>query len=351
MSAGEELPVLLRQSRDADPFKSYKSFLSGRALNALSEAGRDEPPDSIERVAFRSFDRQWCLADRRVIDMPRPALWRSRSGSQVFLVSLPRQGITSGPYLVASADVPDLNAFNNRGGLVYPLLRDGGGLNWNLADGVVGTLAEKYNSVLDEHDFVCYLYGCLGTPAAFEVLGAMGVQQPAVPITAAHDLFVEVVGIGRELLWLHTWGERYKPADGRALPSGSAKLSRPPTSYPNDFSYAEGHERLLLGDGVVDGVSKAVWEFEISGFQVVRSWLGYRMADRKGKKSSPLDDIRPSEWAFSDELLGLLAILERTIELTPAAADLLRRILEGDLIHAAELSEPADYKRKPPKAR
>jgi hypothetical protein len=69
----------------------------------------------------------------------------------------------------------------------------------------------------------------------------------------------------------------------------------------------------------------------------------------KGKKSSPLDDIRPERWTFTPELLTLLAILERTVKLTPKAAELLDRVVAGDLIDPTTLPTPTDAERKAPK--
>lgn len=83
---------------------------------------------------------------------------------------------------------------------------------------------------------------------------------------------------------------------------------------------------------------------------MLQSWLGYRMKAGKGKRSSPLDDIRPERWTFTPELLTLLAILEQTIALTPRAAELLDRVVTGDLIDPATLPIPTDAERKAPKA-
>ena len=76
------------------------------------------------------------------------------------------------------------------------------------------------------------------------------------------------------------------------------------------------------------------------------------MADRKGKTDSrtPLDDIRPTRWTQTDELLLVLSILEHTLEVTPQAADLLERIVSGPLIPADDLPTPTAANRKPPKA-
>jgi len=118
---------------------------------------------------------------------------------------------------------------------------------------------------------------------------------------------------------------------------------------PNKFDYDPATQRLTVGNGMFGPVSPAVWEFEVSGLKVLKSWLGYRMKKRKGRKSSPLDDIRPTRWTQTDELLRLLAILEHTIEVTPAAAKLLDDIVSGPLIPASDLPSPTAAQRKPPK--
>ncbi len=74
------------------------------------------------------------------------------------------------------------------------------------------------------------------------------------------------------------------------------------------------------------------------------------MKDRKGKKSSPLDDIRPEVWTFSEELLQLLWVLERTNAMQPDGKALLDKVLASDLWTAEELPKPTDAERRPPKA-
>jgi len=84
-------------------------------------------------------------------------------------------------------------------------------------------------------------------------------------------------------------------------------------------------ERLF---GCFARVVRDVYDFEVSGLKVVPSWLGYRMKRPKGKRSSPLDDIRPREWTgqFTTELLEVLWILEATIAEYPIQARLLKAV-------------------------
>jgi hypothetical protein len=88
------------------------------------------------------------------------------------------------------------------------------------------------------------------------------------------------------------------------------------------------------GAGAFAPVRLEVYNFEVSGLKVVQSWLGYRMRDPKGKKSSPLDDIRPEKWTgdFTTELLELLWILEAAIAEYPRQAKLLNAVAKGPKI-------------------
>lgn len=90
--------------------------------------------------------------------------------------------------------------------------------------------------------------------------------------------------------------------------------------------------------------------FSVSGLDVIGSWLDYRMKDGAGRRSSPLDDIRPTIWpeAFTKELLELLWVLERTVSLGPELNRLLDEIVAGDVIPAGELPTPTDKEREPP---
>ncbi len=115
-----------------------------------------------------------------------------------------------------------------------------------------------------------------------------------------------------------------------------------PEEYPENFEYDEASQELHVGKGVFVNVRPEVWNFSVSGFQVVKSWLGYRMKKRSGKKSSPLDDIRPEIWSFDNELLDLLWVLDNTINLLPQINQNLENILQSQLFKASDFPKPTD---------
>ena len=105
-----------------------------------------------------------------------------------------------------------------------------------------------------------------------------------------------------------------------------------------------------MGAGEFAPVAPEVWGFSVSGLEVVKSWLGYRMLERSGRSSSDLDKIRPERWTaeFTRELLELLWVLEATVALWPGLEEKLERIVSGETFAAADLPEPSEGERKPP---
>ena len=160
------------------------------------------------------------------------------------------------------------------------------------------------------------------------------------------------------MIWLHTYAQRMVPAGrpSREVPQGKARCVKgiPGTKeeYPEKFSYEDTPQLLRVGKGEFASVSKAVFEFSVSGLFVVKSWLRYRTKAGAGKSSSLLDEIRPDVWTaqMTQELLELLWVLEATVELQPVIGSLLKDICSGKLFEAKELPKPSKEECQPPKA-
>jgi hypothetical protein len=180
-----------------------------------------------------------------------------------------------------------------------------------------------------------------------------------VPITADPLLFAEAVKLGCEVIWLHTYGERFSdPAMGR--PAGPPRLPKgegpfipagggipgAPEPLPNTMDYNPTLRRLRIGKGFIDNVLQGVWDYEVSGTNVLRHWFSYRKLDRTRpiigdrRPPSPLEKIQPQYWLadYTTELLDLLHVLGRVVRLEAAQADLTTRVCAGPLITAEALA-------------
>ena len=88
----------------------------------------------------------------------------------------------------------------------------------------------------------------------------------------------------------------------------------------------------------------------MSGFEVVKSWLAYRMKKGAGKNSCPwMLSVRKS-WEFDEELLDLLRVLEHTVAMWPDLRRYWRLLWRGKLFAAKDFPEPTPVERAAKKA-
>ena len=217
----KELPrhrgSLLKETRDRTISSSPRPLLTIQSsLQPISNLDLGDRPEGIERYDYRSFDRQWLIADHRVADYPRPALWNTRGPAQAFLTTLTSAArFGRGPTLIVSANVPDRNYFSGRGANIMPLYRDGNNCLSNVTDGLVPTLNARLGIEVSAVDLLAYVYAFAST-TAFSARFAEELAEAAgpihIPITTERSLFERAVDLGRDLLWWHTWGERFAPA-------------------------------------------------------------------------------------------------------------------------------------------
>jgi predicted helicase len=255
--------------------------------------------------------------------------------------------------MTVAAAVPDRHYFAGRGGKdIVPLYRDAEATQPNLHPELLGKLSAAYQTVVTPEDFAAYLYGLLAQPAfTARFAKELANCEVRVPLTADAALFQQVTAIGRTLLYLHTYGERFQ--SGQSWPQNVTKCLKavPSNSLPEACRYDEAAKIIHVGSGQFGPVDKAIWDYEVSGLKVVQSWLGYRLANRKGKKSSPLDDITPAGWTseFTSELLQLLNLLNQTVAIHPQQAELLEAVMAGPLLKADDFSPVLPQFRDAPK--
>lgn len=305
------------------------------------------------RYGFRSFDRQWILPDARVINQPNPGLWTGFGRSQIYFTAIMDRGPTSGPAVTISGPVPDLHHYNNRGGRVFSLWKDAAATQTNVSPAAVKALAAAYGGPVDPVDVFAYVAGVLAHPA-FTATHRDDLVRPGlrVPLTADKALFERAVALGREVIWLHTFGERMN--EGKAVGEPRLPKERAPTipaahpiptgpdDFPDTLDYDAAERTLKVGTGRIESVPPEVWEYEVSGKNVLRQWFSYRKKDRSrpliGDKRPPseLMKIQPDHWLpeYTSELINVLNVLAMLVDLEPQQAKLLEEIEDGPLIAA-----------------
>lgn len=327
-----------------------------RSVAIANDYGEMVPPI---RYAFRSFDRQYIIPDHRLLSMARPQLWDVYSNKQVFLTGPEDRTPTGGPVLSICSLIPDQHHYHGRGGRVYPLWRNAAATISNISTMLIEHLSTMLGGEVSAEDVMAYLAGVMAHPA-FTARFKEDLIRPGlrVPLTADAKLFATAVALGREVIWLHTYGERFadlaegRPAAPPRLPKDQAPripaegaIPGPPEPLPDTMTYDAAARRLFIGKGYIDNVPSEVWAYEVSGMNVLRQWFSYRKRDRSRpiigdrRPPSPLCEIQPDHWPheYTSDLIDLLNVLGRVVLLEPQQAELLEAILAGKLIDRAKL--------------
>lgn len=245
-----------------------------RAFLPNSERGipnvTNDNGDFVSQIqyGFRTFDRRWIIHDARSIDRPNPTILSTHSISQIYPTSLMQHSPMSGPSVSFTALIPDLDHYNGRGGRAFPLWADNSATVANFPPASPRAPTSRLETTVGGEDLFAYTVGLLARPA-FTRRYQPELVQPGlrVPLTADPTLFVEAAEIGRRVVWLHTFGERFvdsgagRPAGPPRPPSERApRVPRegriPEDADTIDFDAANG--RLSIGSGFVTNVAKAM---------------------------------------------------------------------------------------------
>ena len=291
------------------------------------------------RVLHGPFDEQWLIPDHRLIDAARPELWRVADERQAFAVE--QTPAPEGPALLVASVLPVLppqprqakNVPTARPGRIRPLYRRPGGLEPNLAPGLVDHLATRLGH----------------SPAPLDVLAwTVAVARPGpdgctVPLTAAPELWAYGTELGHRMLWLMR-----RDGDRPKLPGGRRPYVRAPLpARPLELHYDRDEETLHLDEGRISPVPPAAWDFEVGGVRVLEQWFTTRTTP---PEPGTLEAIRPTTWpqTWTSELLELITVLALLAELGPQQAELaVDKPITATELRKAEVLPVPDTARKP----
>ncbi len=333
--------------------------LAGMPNRLMSVADDKGDPLAPIRYGCRSFDRQWILPDSRLINRANPKLWLCRSEQQIYLTAPLHNSPSAGPALTFSAFVPDMDHYNGRGGRTLPLWSDEQGSTTNLRASLILQLQGLLGQPVTAEDLFAYIAG-IAAHSGYTQRFVADLSMPGlrIPITADAALFAEAVSLGKRVVWLHTFGERLadatqqRPPGAPRMPDGlrpkvPAGGAIPNTSegMPDVMAYDPVLQRLNVGQGYIEPVPKAVWDYEVSGKQVLVQWFSSRRKTRDRpqigdrRPPSPLGAIQPDHWLpeYTTELLNVLNVLGLLVDLEPQADELLARICLGTLVTKSAL--------------
>ena len=283
------------------------------------------------------------------------------------------QAIKSGPAVIFTQLVPDQHHFGARGGKVFPLYKHSQAHEWaaNIPYDLrmyISSRLGKDRAVTPEEVFA-YIAAVAAHPGYTERFWD-SLRRPGIriPLTVDRDLWSYTCAVGEEIIWLHTFGTRYHDV-GRGRPEGAPRLppgQRPQIireisddreAMPDTIRYEASTAELHVGDEIIGPVSPEAWGYQVCGRLVIRQWFSFRQRTRQHQnRTSPLDDMRVDGWTYhlNRDLLNLINVLTRLVELQPRQETLLQGICDGSLItlsdlQLAGLSPPSPAAKKAPR--
>lgn len=281
--------------------------LPGQSTGTERLARAEGPCAEPVRVLTAPFDEQWLIPDHRLLDTARPELWRVADAHQVFTAETADEDTP----LLATSLLPTL-----RTGRVRPLYRRPGGIEPNLAPGLLDHLTQRLGIRPSAADMLAWILAAIR-------------PDRTVPLTGDGDVWERGVELGHRMLWLmRRDGERPK------LPGGSRPYVRAPLpAHPHSrlrssggtpvltLRYDPDEETLHLDEGRISPVPPQAWEFEVAGARVLESWFTARTSPAE---PGTLAAIRPAAWPqpWTSELLELITVLTLLAELRPLRAEL-----------------------------
>lgn len=349
----ERRTLLAEHKTDRTIHTQLEDNLPGYATQGTLAAEQSACPEPV-RYGLRTLDRGWIIPDKRVINRPNPGLWQvANAPSQCFLTALAAHSPSNGPATSFTTFVPDLHHYRGSfGGRAFPLWLDSNGTRPNVAPGLLEHLAVLCGTQVTGPDLFAYIAAVTAHPAYIDrYRGDLRTPGLRIPLTADPALFRRAVDLGSRVLWLHTYGKRYvDPALDR--PAGPPRVSGPDRplvadaipdtedGMPEAIEFDDATGTLHVGSGRLTGVTAAMWEYETSGYKLIRRWFARRKRDPDGKRSSPLDDVVARTWDsdWTTELIDLLNVIALLVDMEPDQHALLGEIADGPLITVDDLT-------------
>jgi type I restriction-modification system DNA methylase subunit len=275
----------------------------------------------VVRVLYRPFDARYTYYtghSRGFVCMPRPEIMRHMMKENL-AICVGRAGQVVGlekPWNIVfcSESMTDFNLFYRGGNVNFPLyLYSNKHREPNINKVLLKELENKYGGLPSPDEILQYIYSILySNTYRTKYAEFLKTDFPSVPFTTDHDLFAEMVELGKKLVNLHLMRSEL-------LSSSVAKFQGHGDHIVEKPMYNEEEGRVYINQTqYFEGIGQDVWEYQIGGYQILYKWL----KDRKNRRVS-LYDIK--------HYCKIVTAIQQTIEIQYEIDNLYPNI-ERDLI-------------------
>jgi len=243
----------------------YRASIAHAKNLVLALPAIDE--DRIIEYSYRPFDTRYLYYDTRILDRPRPELYKQLG--DIFLVTRRNSRQWPGEWSFAhvTREIPDIDM---RGGVfVYPLVVNG---KPNFSKDIIDWAIEKFGEPFDPENLRGYIYGILYCKAyRKKYASALRTGFPRIPLTSDKELFLKISMIGKELIQLHLLSN---PKIWQSM-AGFPEVG---TDIVEKITFDAANSRALVNDKqYFSKIDPEIWEYEVGGYKICERWLRERI--------------------------------------------------------------------------
>lgn len=290
-----------------------------RVDEAHAQIKRDRQwKSAIISVLYRPFDIRAIINHPSIVWRPRTEVMRHMLAGENLALCIGRAGAVIGGdewnIVFCSRYIDDFNLFYRGGNLNLPLYlysSDGSrtaNIDRGFAEALAGKVGMRYNEEKAEsgkqkaekrtppgppvnggevgpEDIFYYIYAVFHSPTYRERYKEfLKIDFPRVPLVGNREVFLKLIGLGRELAQYHL-------LEHPALNDTPIVFPEPGENIVEKVAYDENKLRVYINKTqYFEKVAPEVWEFHVGGYQVCQKWL----KDRKGRALAH-DDVRHYE--------------------------------------------------------
>jgi hypothetical protein len=303
-----------------------------RVTQALGSAANWSYDESFERhYSYRPLDQRWFYNDLRRLNRPGPELQQVWGVNNYCIYALPG-GTGEGPAVWCYGLLPDYHAFRGSyGGYAFPAHDRRPTANAsNISSSLIANLSAAYGEVVSAEDIFDSIV-CLLSATSYTLRFAEDLEDvfPHIPFPARNEVFLRAARIGRDIRAVETFE---RPALEQFRPLNLARLETQPNGNIVAVEFEDGTFSLSEdGSGRITGVPDAVWNFSVSGYDVLPRWLRARIGlpatllfvnelrDICGRIAELLDLFRQADIVLNDTLHEALS--RDALSLAPEGQD------------------------------
>ncbi len=263
------------------------------AQKDLIDSGLDR--EKIVPILYRPFDIRFTYytgKSRGFHCMPRPSVMRHMlMGENLALITSRMTKGETFKHAQVSRNIVEVICMSpktSNNGFVFPLylvpdaIEKTKGRQPNISSKILTALSKAYQNKPTPEEIFYYIYSVLyANEYRTKYAEFLRIDFPRVPFTKDFELFQKMGAFGQRLAELHL-------LDASKLDPPLAKFQGTGKNSVDKLKYNQKESRAYINsDQYFEGVEKAVWEYQIGGYQVCRKWL----KDRKGRILS-LEEIK-----------------------------------------------------------